>query len=278
MENHPASSVFCYCVCMWRAVILKFYIFVLCFLLLDLSLPPPVILVPSALWGIWLQHNIGIFQQFPRVFFHYFRPIIQLVLYLIACYFVSHILFVSRVTVNTLVFLVFMLGECSSARTYPGFESCTVPFSQSHFIDIPMYNFPSKTGVTSYLYYSDAFRCMACSFPKQFIPKSSTSKVKLIVLLECVHSPGFSLRVDIHTVPGVLLRYHVLFVLFLGFYASLIYLCEYVPIVRFFLEIVFFHIILWYHGYLYHDILCSIHLVFQVKIFYVHVHVYLFNV
>ena len=43
---------------------------------------------------------------------------------------------------------------------------------------------------------------------------------------------------------------------------------------RFTLEILFVHIFLWYHGYLYHDIFCSIHLFVQV-IFFMSMHMYL---
>ena len=56
------------------------------------------------------------------------------------------------------------------------------------------------------------------------------------------------------------------------------YPCIDVSFVCFFLEIVFVHKLLWYHCYLYHDIFCPVHLVFQVKIFYVHAHVPCFDV
>ena len=47
---------------------------------------------------------------------------------------------------------------------------------------------------------------------------------------------------------------------------------------QFSLEILFVQKFLWYHGYPYHDIFCSIHIVVQVKIFYVHTHMSWFDV
>ena len=37
-------------------------------------------------------------------------------------------------------------------------------------------------------------------------------------------------------------------------------------IVHLFLEIVFIYKFFWYHGYMYHYLFCSIHLIFQVKV------------
>ena len=83
---------------------------------------------------------------------------------------------------------------CSDARTYLGIEIWTIPFSQSHFSDIPMYNFPYQSVVTLYIYLSAAFRCKACYFPEYSRPKSSTTKVKFIGRLLCLHSLGFLLE------------------------------------------------------------------------------------
>ena len=48
---------------------IKIELFVSWFWLLSLSVPPPVSLVPSTLWGVWLYHNIENFQQLSGVFF-----------------------------------------------------------------------------------------------------------------------------------------------------------------------------------------------------------------
>ena len=84
--------------------------------------------------------------------------------------------------------------ECSSARTYPGIESWILPLSWSHFSDIPMYNFPSQSVVNLYLYSSAAFRCRSCSFTGYVNPRLSTTKVKLIGRILCVHIPGVLLE------------------------------------------------------------------------------------
>ena len=44
------------------------------------------------------------------------------------------------------------------------------------------------------------------------------------------------------------------------------------------LEIVFIYELLWDHGYMYHYIICSIHVVIEVEIFDVHAHVSRFDV
>ena len=51
------------------------------------------------------------------------------------------------------------------------------------------------------------------------------------------------------------------------------YPCEYVTIVHLVIEVVFVYELLLYHVYMYYYIYCSIHLIFQVKIFYVNAHV-----
>ena len=80
-------------------------------LLLVLSLIPPVSLVPSKIWDLWLYHNTGIFQIFFGVFFNYFHPIIQLVISLIASDLFFHRCFVSRGMVNPVVFWFFCVGR-----------------------------------------------------------------------------------------------------------------------------------------------------------------------
>ena len=77
------------------------------FCLLDLSVLTPVILVPSTLWSQWIYHNTGMYQQFERVFFEYFHPILQLVISLIASDCFPHIWIVARGMVITVVFWVF---------------------------------------------------------------------------------------------------------------------------------------------------------------------------
>ena len=59
---------------------------------------------------------------------------------------------------------------------------------------------------------------------------------------------------------------------------SLSYLYYDVSIVKISFDILFFQKLLWYHGYLYHDIFCPISHFVQVKIFHVHAHVSWFDV
>ena len=61
----------------------KIELFVSRFRLLAWSIPPPLILLPSMLWGIFLYHNIEIFHHFSGVFFDYCHPIFQLLGFLI---------------------------------------------------------------------------------------------------------------------------------------------------------------------------------------------------
>ena len=51
------------------------------------------------------------------------------------------------------------------------------------------------------------------------------------------------------------------------------YLCEDVYIVYLLLEVVFIYKLLWDHVYMYHYLFCSIHMIVQVKIFYIHAQV-----
>ena len=81
-------------------------------------------------------------------------------------------------------------NKWSAARIYLGTYIWTVPFSQYQWSDIPIHNFPSRTIGALYLYYSSGLRFRACYFPEYFTPKLSTTKVKLIGRLSCVHIPG----------------------------------------------------------------------------------------
>ena len=103
---------------------------VLWFQLSALSAPLPGSLGPSALWVLWIWHNIRIFLLFSDVFSDYIHPIIQLVVFLIA----SDCFFHKPLCVQGYGEFCGCLGfscwkVCSAARTYPGIESWTVPFS-----------------------------------------------------------------------------------------------------------------------------------------------------
>ena len=90
--------------------------------------------------------------------------------------------------------------------------------------------------------------------------------------------PGFLLRGNIRKVTGFWIGHHGIFVLTVGFHTPpelLVKICIHCEI---FLEVVFVHRFWWNHRYLYHDVFLSNHLVFQVKIFYVHAHVSSFYV
>ena len=89
---------------------------------------------------------------------------------------------------------------------------------------------------------------------------------------------GFFLRFGIHKAPYFLLCHCVIFALLVKVYIFLSYPCEDVLIVRFSIDILFLHRLLWDYGYLHHDVLCSIHLIVWVKIFYLHAHVSWFDV
>ena len=177
------------------------------------------------------------------------------------------VFFVSRVVMNVMVHINIIELKVGPYL----FHSPTVMISQ-------MYNYTFQSVVTLYLSSMDSFRCTACSFPEYFNPKPSNNKVKLNVRLLCVHSPRVCMRGGIHNVPcfyqGIMCYSYCLW----EYIHLLIYLCEYVLIVIFPLNIVFVYRFLCYHGYLYHDIFCSIYLVVKVKIFYIHAYISLFGV
>ena len=90
---------------------LKIELFISRFQFLDLYITPPVSLVPSVFLGLWIQHNIVNFQQCFGVFFDYFHPLIQLVLFLIATNCFTHIWVVSRGMERPRILCVFCVGN-----------------------------------------------------------------------------------------------------------------------------------------------------------------------
>ena len=101
-------------------------------------------------------------------------------------------------------------------RTYTGMDSWNMPFSQSHWSNIPIYNFTSQSVANFYFSSSAALRCSAFYFTEYFTPKSSITKVKLIGRLSFVHSTGVCLRDVIHKMPCIGKGNHVQLVLYMG--------------------------------------------------------------
>ena len=84
-------------------------------------------------------------------------------------------------------------NRCSVFSMYPGMDTSTYLFAYCQFKVRPQYKEPVLSVVMSYCLRSAVRRWSTSARLVYFIPKSSTTKVKVIGLEMCLHSPGVCL-------------------------------------------------------------------------------------